>query len=189
MRAREPRGIISENNHGRGVHSSASITVIFGQSGVNGFARSARIADMFSGNFPLVAVPSWYAVKCSGFEVHEVRGGPDWRRSPLREQRDDFMQSDREIPVLTDRATPSQTNSESKDGMTTKLVRPRLDGQATTNLRTGNPARTGAPDFPVDAPKRGAFVRPSFGGKIAQLVEQRTENPCVPGSIPGLATT
>ena len=27
---------------------------------------------------------------------------------------------------------------------------------------------------------------PSFG-QIAQLVEQRTENPCVPGSIPGLA--
>src|SRR6185295_3874601 len=25
-------------------------------------------------------------------------------------------------------------------------------------------------------------------GKLAQLVEQRTENPCVPGSIPGLAT-
>ena len=25
--------------------------------------------------------------------------------------------------------------------------------------------------------------------QIAQLVEQRTENPCVPGSIPGLATT
>ena len=25
-------------------------------------------------------------------------------------------------------------------------------------------------------------------GAIAQLVEQRTENPCVPGSIPGLAT-
>ena len=26
-------------------------------------------------------------------------------------------------------------------------------------------------------------------GRIAQLVEQRTENPCVAGSIPGLATT
>ena len=25
-------------------------------------------------------------------------------------------------------------------------------------------------------------------GAIAQLVEQRTENPCVPGSIPGGAT-
>ena len=25
-------------------------------------------------------------------------------------------------------------------------------------------------------------------GQIAQSVEQRTENPCVPGSIPGLAT-
>ena len=26
-------------------------------------------------------------------------------------------------------------------------------------------------------------------GQIAQSVEQRTENPCVPGSIPGLATS
>ena len=26
-------------------------------------------------------------------------------------------------------------------------------------------------------------------GVIAQLVEQRTENPCVPGSIPGDTTT
>ena len=31
--------------------------------------------------------------------------------------------------------------------------------------------------------------RPDFvNGEIAQLVEQRTENPCVPGSNPGLAT-
>jgi hypothetical protein len=28
-----------------------------------------------------------------------------------------------------------------------------------------------------------------MAGRIAQLVEQRTENPCVPGSIPGPATT
>ena len=36
---------------------------------------------------------------------------------------------------------------------------------------------------------RAAFSsHPSPNGKIAQLVEQRTENPCVPGSIPGLAT-
>ena len=27
-----------------------------------------------------------------------------------------------------------------------------------------------------------------FAGAIAQLVEQRTENPCVPGSIPGGTT-
>ena len=26
------------------------------------------------------------------------------------------------------------------------------------------------------------------GGTLAQLVEQRTENPCVPGSIPGGTT-
>jgi hypothetical protein len=28
----------------------------------------------------------------------------------------------------------------------------------------------------------------AFGGEIAQSVEQRTENPCVAGSIPALAT-
>lgn len=28
-----------------------------------------------------------------------------------------------------------------------------------------------------------------FNGTLAQLVEQRTENPCVPGSIPGGTTT
>ena len=44
--------------------------------------------------------------------------------------------------------------------------------------------------IPVDALNGGAFISPSFSwGKLAQLVEQRTENPCVPGSIPGLATT
>ena len=44
-------------------------------------------------------------------------------------------------------------------------------------------------EIPFDALHSPPFVRPSFWGKIAQLVEQRTENPCVPGSIPGLATT
>ncbi len=43
-----------------------------------------------------------------------------------------------------------------------------------------------------------ATLRGSFGwrrplnvanGALAQLVEQRTENPCVPGSIPGGTTT
>ncbi len=32
------------------------------------------------------------------------------------------------------------------------------------------------------------FGRVSSIGAIAQLVEQRTENPCVPGSIPGGTT-
>ncbi len=32
------------------------------------------------------------------------------------------------------------------------------------------------------------FAAPKYGGTIAQLVEQRTENPCVPGSIPGGTT-
>ena len=33
------------------------------------------------------------------------------------------------------------------------------------------------------------YTRNTLGGEIAQLVEQRTENPCVIGSIPILATT
>ena len=32
------------------------------------------------------------------------------------------------------------------------------------------------------------FAVPKQNGAIAQLVEQRTENPCVPGSIPGSTT-
>ena len=32
------------------------------------------------------------------------------------------------------------------------------------------------------------FITFAFLGAIAQLVEQRTENPCVPGSIPGGTT-
>ena len=33
------------------------------------------------------------------------------------------------------------------------------------------------------------YKRPSLGAQVAQLVEQRTENPCVGGSIPPLGTT
>jgi hypothetical protein len=42
----------------------------------------------------------------------------------------------------------------------------------------------------LDAPARGrSNTRPStLGGQVAQLVEQRTENPRVGGSIPPLAT-
>ena len=37
--------------------------------------------------------------------------------------------------------------------------------------------------------KRHTFALANQQGAIAQLVEQRTENPCVPGSIPGGTTT
>ncbi len=36
--------------------------------------------------------------------------------------------------------------------------------------------------------KKRIFAAPNQRGTIAQLVEQRTENPCVPGSIPGGTT-
>ena len=32
-------------------------------------------------------------------------------------------------------------------------------------------------------------IRKTVNGALAQLVEHRTENPCVPGSIPGGTTT
>ena len=32
------------------------------------------------------------------------------------------------------------------------------------------------------------YLQPLRRGTLAQLVEQRTENPCVPGSIPGGTT-
>ena len=37
--------------------------------------------------------------------------------------------------------------------------------------------------------KKKVYIRMSCSGQIAQLVEQRTENPRVGGSIPSLATT
>ena len=33
------------------------------------------------------------------------------------------------------------------------------------------------------------YLQPLWRGTLAQLVEQRTENPCVPGSIPGGTTS
>ena len=40
----------------------------------------------------------------------------------------------------------------------------------------------------VDSNKHTTFALAKRKGAIAQLVEQRTENPCVPGSIPGGTT-
>ena len=50
-----------------------------------------------------------------------------------------------------------------------------------------------APGFSVPIRLDAAFAarcntRPLYGGQVAQLVEQRTENPRVGGSIPPLAT-
>ena len=35
---------------------------------------------------------------------------------------------------------------------------------------------------------KNTYFCPSFFGDVAQLVEQRTENPCVGGSIPSITT-
>ncbi len=40
----------------------------------------------------------------------------------------------------------------------------------------------------VNSKKASIFALAITKGAIAQLVEQRTENPCVPGSIPGGTT-
>ena len=50
------------------------------------------------------------------------------------------------------------------------------------NCRTGN--RTTSSNLVASA----VGVAETYDGAIAQLVEQRTENPCVPGSIPGGTT-
>ena len=43
--------------------------------------------------------------------------------------------------------------------------------------------------LPLQIQKNAVYLHPlSENGTIAQLVEQRTENPCVPGSIPGGTT-
>ena len=39
-----------------------------------------------------------------------------------------------------------------------------------------------------DVKKHFIFASANGNGTLAQLVEQRTENPCVPGSIPGGTT-
>ena len=51
-----------------------------------------------------------------------------------------------------------------------------------TFIRAGHPIVFAAA---VDA---GRLAAPRGFGQVAQLVEQRTENPCVGGSIPPLAT-
>ena len=43
--------------------------------------------------------------------------------------------------------------------------------------------------YPLAKAMERQFNATAFGGEIAQSVEQRTENPCVAGSIPALATT
>ncbi len=45
------------------------------------------------------------------------------------------------------------------------------------------------PFFLVYPNKTSTFAPKLITGVIAQLVEQRTENPCVPGSIPGDTTS
>ena len=46
----------------------------------------------------------------------------------------------------------------------------------------------GRPIRPCQIGHRAVECPAHFGGEIAQSVEQRTENPCVAGSIPALAT-
>ena len=42
--------------------------------------------------------------------------------------------------------------------------------------------------FSPPSKEKDVYVQPLLYGEIAQSVEQRTENPCVGGSIPPLAT-
>ena len=72
------------------------------------------------------------------------------------------------------------------------FVRAKLYGPCASGARLGDVGKAewacpldcfGHSDRPVGIERCGGY------GWIAQLVEQRTENPCVPGSSPGPATT
>ena len=72
------------------------------------------------------------------------------------------------------------------------FVRVKLYGPHVSDARLGDVDKVewacpldcfGHSDRPVGIERCGGY------GWIAQLVEQRTENPCVPGSSPGPATT
>ena len=58
---------------------------------------------------------------------------------------------------------------------------------AASSRASGDPASGKGPSAPFLFIIR-AFPQGSAAGQVAQLVEQRTENPCVAGSIPALAT-
>src|SRR5476649_38201 len=65
------------------------------------------------------------------------------------------------------------------------MIRGRIHPQTLTTPKS----RLGqARHFRLPAPSGRPYLHPFLRGKIAQLVEQRTENPCVAGSIPALAT-
>src|SRR5271157_5620550 len=68
-----------------------------------------------------------------------------------------------------------------------RQIRDRLKLKQSASLGTLAPS---AREIACRAVDKNAITRGSSSdGKIAQLVEQRTENPCVAGSIPALATT
>ena len=97
-----------------------------------------------------------------------------------------FAVSSRVTKLLAQFALPQAANSAlavvKSVGVLSAFVRPRC----------GRLFRPGALDGAAFHPQRhGAFVTHSGSaiGWVAQLVEQRTENPCVAGSIPASATT
>ena len=67
-----------------------------------------------------------------------------------------------------------------------ELPRPRAKARS---IRQSSRSTMDVCQIPLADQSANPYSNPFTYGKIAQLVEQRTENPCVPGSIPGLATT
>jgi hypothetical protein len=61
-----------------------------------------------------------------------------------------------------------------------KICLRALSIDSSWQANTATPGWTGTRDL--------LYKRPSLGAQVAQLVEQRTENPCVGGSIPPLGT-
>ena len=68
----------------------------------------------------------------------------------------------------------------SRRGETSRLGAARSTGPSWREATQATPGWTGMQNF--------LYKRPPTGAQVAQLVEQRTENPCVGGSIPPLGT-
>jgi hypothetical protein len=68
-----------------------------------------------------------------------------------------------------------------------KNIKPQLTGPIWTNIDSFALTLNKSENSILDSKPISRFNCP-LNGQIAQSVEQRTENPCVAGSIPALAT-
>src|SRR5258708_16564373 len=91
-------------------------------------------------------------------------------------------------------AKPSSPGLLSGSGYALGMVRLRDDGRRHVTAFAAIRPEAGRTGFsrpePAGQVKAGSFIEaPRWCAQVAQLVEQRTENPCVGGSTPPLGTT